>query len=408
MYCWHASPASPRRAQTLPKFMLKKFFSALDRQLKQAALATTTPQLRKPVSTASAQEYISEVGHRKLGWRALRRRLVFMMSGQAKVKINSLKNTGKRGLWLYFGEGQIGDALMDLAPRSLLHAHGFSIDLLTDTTIARLFHDDPWFASVTDDISAVAKVTYDFVIILSQKRRSLQPKTRHFRALPWVSILEDFTGPNFDRAAYATQRLADLLELDLDSAEFARHARQKLRPSTASAGLEQHAAQAGQAVALSIGGVDPLRTYKGWPAVMAQLVHHGKNEFVLIGSDNGLAEARRIELELGDSALVHNYVGKCSLEQSHCLLAAARVIICVDGGLMHLAATTQTPMVSLFSSTIRPEWRLSSRPSTLFACSGSADVNDISPQEIAEKALSLYEAPFAMDTPVSAFGTPSS
>jgi ADP-heptose:LPS heptosyltransferase len=142
--------------------------------------------------------------------------------------------------------------------------------------------------------------------------------------------------------------------------------------------------------------------------VMARLVRHGKNEFVLIGSDNGLAEARRIELELGDSALVHNYVGRCSLEQSHYLLAAARVIICVDGGLMHLAATTPVPMVSLFSSTIRPEWRLPSRPSTLFACSASADVNDISPHEIAEKALSLYEAPAAADAPVSAFGTPSS
>ncbi|MEO8022485.1 glycosyltransferase family 9 protein [Polaromonas sp.] len=384
--------------------MLKTFFFALDRQLKQVALATTTPQLKKPVSAASAQEYISEVGHRKLGWRALRRRLVFMMSGQAKVKIDSLKDAGKRGLWLYFGEGQIGDALMDLAPRSLLHAHGFSMDLLTDTTIARLFQDDPWFTRATDDISAVAKVPYDFVIILSHKRRSLQPKIRHFRALPWVSILEDFTGPNFDRAAYATQRLADLLELDLKPEEFARHARQKLRPSTAPTGLTQNAAKVGQAIALSVGGVDTLRTYKQWPAVMAQLALQGKTEFILIGSDNGLAEARRIELELGNSALVHNYVGKCSLAQSHKLLAAARVIVCVDGGLMHLAATTQTPLVGLFSSVIRPGWRLSpSRPLTLFACSSSADVNDISPAEITEKTLSLYEATGDRNVSHSAF-----
>lgn len=390
--------------------MLKKFFSALDRQLKQFALATTTPQLKKPVSTASAQEYISEAGYRKLGWRALRRRLVFKMSGQAKQKINSLKDAGKRGLWLYFGEGQIGDALMDLAPRSLLHAQGFSMDLLTDKTVARLFDGDPWFTCVTDDISAVAtKVTYDFVIVLSHKRRSLQPKIRHFRALPWVSILEDFTGPNFDRAAYATQRLADLLELDLEPAEFARHARQKLKPSTASPGLAQDTAQMEQAIALSVGGVDPLRTYKHWPAVMAQLVRRGKTEFILIGSDNGLDEARRIELELGNSALVHNYVGKCSLAQSHYLLAAARIIVCVDGGLMHLAATTQTPLIGLFSSAIRPEWRLPpSRPLTLFACSSSADVNDISPAEITEKTLSLCEAPGVKNASVSAFPASSS
>ena len=137
--------------------MFGKFFSALDRQLKQLALATTTPQLRRPVSTASSQEYISEAGYRKLGWRALRRRLVFLMSGQAKSKINSLTNAGRRGLWLYFGEGQIGDALMDLAPRSLLHARGFSMDLLTDKHIARLFEGDPWFTRVTGDISAAVK-----------------------------------------------------------------------------------------------------------------------------------------------------------------------------------------------------------------------------------------------------------
>ncbi|MGC1173328.1 glycosyltransferase family 9 protein [Polaromonas sp.] len=389
--------------------MFKKLFSALDRQLKQAALATTTPQLRNPVSTASSQEYIAEAGYRKLGWRALRRRLVFRMSGQAKLKINSLKNAGNRGLWLYFGEGQIGDALMDLAPRSLLHAQGFSMDLLTDTTIARLFDDDPWFTGVTSDVSAVAEVAYDFVIVLSHKRRSLQPKIRHFRALPWVSILEDFTGPNFDRAAYATQRLADLLELELSPAEFARHACQKLKPSTASPGLAQNAAQMDQAIALSVGGVDPLRTYKHWPAVMAQLVRQGKTAFILIGSDNGLVEARRIVLELGNSALVHNYVGKCSLAQSHYLLAAARIIVCVDGGLMHLAATTQTPLIGLFSSAIRPEWRLPpSRPLTLFACSISADVNDIPPADITERILSLYEAPGAESASVSAFPASSS
>ncbi|WP_372828611.1 glycosyltransferase family 9 protein [Polaromonas sp.] len=365
--------------------------------------------MKKPVSTASSQEYLSDVGYRKLGWRALRRRLVFIMSSQAKLKMDSLKKAGKRGLWLYFSEGQIGDALMDLAPRSLLHAQGFSMDLLTDRTIARLFHDDPWFTSVTDDISAATKAPYDFVIVLSHKRRSLQLKMRHFRALPWVSILEDFTGPNFDRAAFATQRLADLLELNLNPAEFARHARQKLKPSTARTGLARDITQIGQAIALSVGGVDPLRTYKRWPAVMAQLVRQGKAEFILLGSDNGLAEACRIELELGSSALVHNCVGKYSLAQSHALLTAARVIVCVDGGLMHLAATTQTPLIGLFSSAIRPAWRLlPSRPLTLFACSSSPDVNDISPAEIAEKTLSLYEALRPDSASLSAFPASSS
>ncbi|MFI5447900.1 glycosyltransferase family 9 protein [Polaromonas sp. UC242_47] len=373
--------------------MLKKLTSALDGRLKQLALATTTPQLTKPIGTASPQQYIAEAGYQKVGWRAWRRSLVFMASGQANVKINSLENAGKRGLWLYAGEGQVGDALMDLAPRSLLQGQGFHMDLLTDPHLARLFQDDPWFASVTDDASVLAAVPYDFVIVLSHKRRSLQPKSKHFKKLPWVSILENFTGPNFDRSGYATQRLADLLGLELSPTEFTEHARQKLKPRLAPAGFEQETAHLGKAVALSIGGVDPLRTYSAWPQVMSALMCHGIHEFLLIGSDNGLADAQRIEQELGASARIHNYVGKCSLAQSHDLLAAARVAVCTDGGLMHLAATTATPVLGLFSAAIQPEWRLHPRPGIAFVCSNSADVNDASVQEIVEKTLLLCHAP---------------
>lgn len=375
--------------QALLKRMLKRLTSALDVRLKQLALATTTPQLKRPVGMASPQQYIAEVGHRKLGWRAWRRRLVFMASGQEKVKLNSLENVGKRGLWLYFGEGQIGDALMDLAPRSLLQAQGFHMDLLTDSHLVRLFQGDPWFAAVTEDVSVVAKVPYDFVIVLSHKRRSIQAKSKYFKELPWVSILEDFTGPNFDRASYATQRLSDLLALELNSTEFSGHARQKLKPQLASVGFEQETSQVRKAIALSIGGVDSLRTYTAWPQVMAELMRHGKNEFLLVGSDNGIADAHRIEQEFGSLARVHNYVGKCSIAQSHDLLAAVQVAVCTDGGLMHLAATTGTPMVGLFSAAIWPEWRLHARARVAFACSSTRDVNDVSAQEIVEKTLML-------------------
>jgi hypothetical protein len=373
--------------------MLKKLSSALDAHLKQLALATTTPSLNKPVGTASPQKYIDEVGHRKLGWRAWRRRLVFAASGQAKFRISSLQNVGRRGLWLYFGEGQIGDALMDLAPRSLLQAQGFSMDLLTDEPIARLFQDDPWFVTVTADVATTVQVPYDFVIVLSHKRRSLKSKSQYFRTLPWVSILEDFTGPNFDRAAYAAQRLSDLLALDLGPAEFSLHTRQKLRQPLASADFEQQTQQLGQAIALTVGGVDPLRTYKGWSALILQLMAHGQREFLLVGSANGAAEAQQLAQEFGSSALVHNHVGHCSLAQSHALLAAARVAVCTDGGLMHLAATTETPVLGLFSATIQPEWRLHPRAGVAFVCSNSADVNDVSVPELVEKTLLLCHAP---------------
>lgn len=135
-----------------------------------------------------------------------------------------------------------------------------------------------------------------------------------------------------------------------------------------------------------------MRTFTDWTAVIGELMRNGRNEFLLIGSDNGIADARRIEQQFGGSALLHNYVGKCSVAQSHDLLAAAQVVVCADGGLMHLAATTSTPLLGLFSSTIRPEWRLPLRSGVLFARSNSPDVNDIFATEIAEKILQLCES----------------
>lgn len=364
--------------------LIKPLFS-LDIRLKQLALGTIIPQLKKPVGVVPAAEYMTEMGFKKLGWRALRRSLVFATSGQAKSKLDSLKMVGKRGLWLYFGEGQMGDALMDLAPRSLLKNQGFRMDLLTDKPIAHLFQEDPWFETVTDDVLSLAEVPYDFAIVLSNKRRSIHFKRKYFKKLPWVSILESFSGPDFHRAGYATQRLSDLLDLELTPTEFSCHASQKLRPHQASTDFKLQTSQVKNAIALCVGGVDPLRTFTDWEAVIAELMRCGKNEFLLIGSDNGVSEAQRITQKFGDAALIHDCVGKCTIAQSHDLLAAARVVVCADGGLMHLAATTATPLIALFSSTIRPEWRLPSRATATAVCSSSPNVNDISPQEIVKK-----------------------
>lgn len=365
---------------------------ALDRLLHRWALEATVPQLSKPIGAVPSQEYLSAVGYRRLGWRALHRKLVFLASGQASSRIASLQGVGPRGLWLYFGEGQIGDALMDLAPRSLLHKQGFKIDLLADGAMASLFADDPWLGTVTDDVSLLDRVPYDFAIVLSRKRRSIQLKRRHYRRLPWVSILESFTGPNFDRAGYATRRIADLLGLDLDPAEFSFHASQKLRPRLTGSDYDPHMAQVRNSIAIGVGGADPVRTFAAWTTVIAELVRRGRREFLLLGSDNGVAEAQRIERAAGGSAHIHNFVGRCSVAQSHDLLSAARMVACTDGGLLHLAATTGTPIVALFASTIRPEWRLSARPGAAAISSPTIDVNGISAHEVVEKMLQLGES----------------
>lgn len=365
--------------------MLKQSHSALDRYLKRLALETITPHLGRPVGVVPAGEYMQEMGFQRLGWRALRRRLIFFASGQTKYRLESLQPPGRRGLWLYFGEGQMGDALMDLAPRSMMQQQGFRMDLLTDSFIAKVFQQDPWFETVTADPSRLSEVPYDFAIVLSNKRRAIDHKRKYFKQLPWVSLLESFSGPDYHRAGYVAQRLADLLGLELTPSEFSEHSRQKLKPLMAPANFLLQVADVKNAIALCLGGVDPLRTFTQWVPVIRDLIQQGKNEFLLIGSDNGLSSAKQIKEQFGDSLRVHDYVGKCTIAQSHDLLAAAKGVICADGGLMHLAATTTTPMLALFSSTIRPEWRLSTREALAFSCSRSPDINDVNVQEIVEK-----------------------
>ena len=362
----------------------------IDRCATRLALSTIVPQLGEPIGVDAPADYMREMGVGKLARRALQRSLIYAMSGQDEKKINSINGCKKRGLWLYFGEGQLGDALMDLAPRSLLHQNGYRMDLLTDNNLAETFQHDPWFETVSGDADLLASAPYDFAIVLSNKRRSIQCKRRYFKNLPWVSIHENFSGPNFDRAGFATQRLADLLGLHLSRAEFAHHANQKLRTQMSDSDNVAVNKKISNAITLCLGGVDPLRTYEAWAQVISGLLDFGIKEYVLVGSSNGTAIAKEIKRIFQSTAIIHDFVGKCSIGQTHDLVAATRMVITTDGGLLHLAATTRTPVLALFTSNIRPEWRLKAQPKSTFIWSPSLNVNTLRPGQIAAKARDFY------------------
>lgn len=389
LFYWHVFPICERLIPEQANLNLNLIPTFLMSFLNKLALAATIPQLSRTVGVVPVNEYFHEMGSTKLGWRALRRQLLFLASGQSNYKIATLKNVGKRGLWLYYGEGQIGDALMDLAPRSLLKENGYQIDLLADKSISQLFENDLWFESVYNDASLMPMESYDFAITLSNKRRSIQKKRRYFKKLPWVSIHENFSGPDFDRAGYATQRISDLLQVDLMPTEFLIHSKQKLRSRLTTNIFDGQISQLNDVIAICIGGVDRLRTYKAWATVISELINVGQHKFLLVGSMNGDEYALKIVQTFDGKASINNCVGRCTLQQSHDLLANAQIVACADGGLMHLTATTATPMVALFSSSIHPEWRLSSRSKTTCLCSSTNDVNNIPASHIIEAICDL-------------------
>ena len=59
---------------------------------------------------------------------------------------------------------------------------------------------------------------------------------------------------------------------------------------------------------------------------------------------------------------------------------------------MHLALATQTPLVSLFTAAIDPEWRLTPGGGNFSLVSATASVDDVAPQAIADAAVSVLSA----------------
>jgi ADP-heptose:LPS heptosyltransferase len=345
----------------------------LQRWLKRQALASVTQPLSRPVISNEAS-YSENVGYAKLGWRHFRRALVFAFSGQGRHLHTRIEPGWKKGLWLYKGIPQIGDSLMDLAPRSLLYQEGLRIDLYTDTHLAALYRDDPWFQKVFHDPRDIQSGDYDFVIVPSHKNRSLKDKSRLLPQLPWVSMHGFYTGPDFHRARFATQRLLDFLGHTVGPDEFDRHEAQKLRPLEGAA----HARRSPLKMALAMGGVNAPRTYRHWPQLAKTLAEQlGPVEVTLLGSANGTVWAEAFEADCAGMFPVNNQVNRTSLTECRALIHEQDLFIAADGGLMHLGTTTCTPLVSLFNGEISPLWQLS-QPHLQFALqSETVDVNDV-------------------------------
>lgn len=347
----------------------------------QARLSITQP-LSRPVSS-NDDAYLADAGERKLGWRQVRRAIYFKLSGQEKYCHPYILPTWKRGLWLYKGIPQIGDALMDLAPRSLLTLNGLTIDLYTHSHIADMFNSDPWFKKVLHDPAAVQSDNYDFVIVPSFKRRSLKDKITLLPKMPWISVQGFYTGPEFHRGEFATQRLLDALRKDVSASDFSHHSIQKL------VALDCRKKYIGSVIKLvfALGGVAPLRTYERWIEVANELDRHAPLEITLIGSQNGFDAAKSFERQW--KGLVYNRVAKTSLSECRKIIAEQHVMVASDGGLMHLGLTTNTEVISLFTSTVDPHWRLPIERLDTALQSSNIEVNAIDPVDIARKVVQI-------------------
>lgn len=353
------------------------------RQLEQWGIFSATQPLSFPVSS-NGNDYIRQTGAGKLGWRHFRRLAYFFFSGQAVSLHDAFDPAWRRGLWLYRGVPQIGDALMDLAPRSYLADLGLSMDLCTEPHLAQLFTDDPFFDKVFTPEN-IGDSAYDFVIVQSHKSRSLRDKRRLFKDLPWVSMQGFYTGPEFHRAEFATRRLLDLSGRSIDPAAFFRHSRQKLKPLQALTHPSPDLRARRLAIAFALGGVDPLRTYQRWAEVAQLLAVLFDLTVTLLGSSNAQVAAREFIASFPNQT--RNLVDQTSLADCRVVMQAQDVVVACDGGLMHLAVTTDAALVSLFHEGVNAAWRLPPDRAAMHLQSPTGDVNAIEPTQIVDAVM---------------------
>lgn len=358
----------------------------LKRFLIKEALDSISQSITHPIDS-NKRTYLLEKGIPKLGWRAFRRLLAYRLSGQKKYLVDQIKPQWQKCLWLYYDVPQIGDALMDLAPRSLLDERGIQVDLFCPPHIASLFEDDPWLNKVESDQSKIDANQYDFVIVSSLKWRSIRHKLRLARRLPWFSVFGKFSGPEINRALYSAKKIAEALDAKLDQNQLHFHSHQKLGLNQPLNALDHK----GSITTLAVGGADPTRTYKHWYEVVLALKKMGSKDVVLVGSENGASFVEKL-LSLQDNTFkIKDLVGKTSLKECQKVMAESSLIIAADGGLMHIAISMNKPVIGLFNSAINPNWRLPDELQAYSIQTKSRDISAIPPQDIINMTKTIFQ-----------------
>jgi ADP-heptose:LPS heptosyltransferase len=337
--------------------------------------------------------------------RYLHKRLVLAWSGQWRL-MRRQATPGQRVLVCYFGAENIGDAVMDLAGRELLAGRGWKIDLLADASVTPLFEQDEFFDQVYSDPAAIDPDRYGYAILNNLNLRTLRRKRELLPKTPFCSLVGFFYAIDYNHIELGYLAFNEIFGLALDERNLLAKARPHLSlvDSRYQRALHDLQSQLGSrpVIAIAVGGREAYRTYARWTEVFQCLDRAGEPwtgyRFILVGSDNGIADAQGVQASGYAHIDVQSWVARTNLFEVRALLACSQAFVGADGGLMHLAHTAGVPTVSLFSAPVRPEMRLTpacrSRP-----LEGAADINAIGPEQIVDVLREILSCPDAGATP---------
>ncbi len=347
----------------------------MTRRLRRYAEETWMPPFEQSLPS-SAEEYARGISVWSAARRRMLRELNMKLHGQGPlVRTRIDPQVHRKVLWIHQGMPQVGDSLCDLAARVLLRGRLDRLDLLTDAHLLPLYRSDEVFTRV-GSTAAELPGPYDLILLHSASSRSVQDKLAHYRKVPFAHVHGYFTGPEFNRALYGFYRLAQLLELPVSEPEIQAMACPSMRASADEEAAVEQLQLPPDAIVMAIGGVCDWRTYQQWPQVLRDLHAAGLGRpVVLVGSDNGLAMRDQI-LQANTGVTIIDRVARHSLGEVQALMRRCALVVCADGGLLHVAHTTGVPVVTLFAGICEPRFRLTAANRTRWRY-GANWVNDV-------------------------------
>jgi len=357
--------------------------------LRRLAEETYTPPFPQYLPS-NAVHYAAIASRRAILWRRLRRWLWLVVMGQTGLERSRIVPEDRRILWIHAGMPQIGDSLMDLACRGLLQ--GREVDLLIDAHLVPLYAHDDLFRHVGSDAAEAARRDYDLVIVLGVSAQNLRAKMRHFKRLPWVSLHRYYTSTEFHRTLFAYYRLDQLLGGAADEDAVPRPLRPHMLVGADTAAAVDALALPKRFLVVVVGGVSVSRTYTRWAAVVAAIRARGLHEpIVILGSANGRGQRDEIMAASANAPLI-DAVDRYSLPEVYEIVRRSRLVVCTDGGLLHIANAAEVPTVSLFNERIDPSFRLTTVNRSIALYIATA-VSDIAPEAVADAVLEAWRQP---------------
>ena len=321
----------------------------------------------------------------KLFLHRLKRALYLRANGQNKLLAPKIPQATRRVLWVYLGMPQLGDSIMDLSARVLFSGSHFKVDLYSTENIASLYRGDPFFAATYSDTTAPDFDQYDFLLLQALSWKCMRFKVGHLPRQKFLALQGYYYGPEFNRLEFGFNAVSHFL----GSAAVA--------PSTIkpvfNLKLGHAAAQRDQdTIALVLGGVAAYRTYAHWDEFVALILKaEPRTEIVLTGSANGRELAEALMKQFGQSQRLRDEVGTQTIPEVFARIRDVALLVCADGGLMHLGRASQTPILALLAGPIHPLLRFAASEHAT-AVHAPHSVSDIPAQQLFTEYLKMRQA----------------